>query len=237
MGEDRLPCCRRRGVDAVQALAVEAQATLVRFVREIDARRMAVKHSAASAAVWLRNRYLVSIRSAHQLVRLAKRIDAAPSVVGDGVASGAVNLDQADVVTRAVARIPSSVGVDIRERGAAELVRWCGELDPELLKRVGDRILSIAAPEVADELDRKAAEQAEARRAAGAVLHHGLRWGRLSAFWPAHPGGCGDRAGGDRSAVRAHFPGPSLARATPSRRARGRVSPGVGYDEAATQRG
>jgi hypothetical protein len=113
--------------------------------------------------VWYRNRHLVAIRSAHRLVRLAKRIDAAPAVVGEAVASGAVNLDQADVVTRAVARIPAEVGVDVRERAAAELVRLCGELDPELLKLVGDRILSLVAPEIADELDRRAAEHAEAQ--------------------------------------------------------------------------
>jgi hypothetical protein len=167
MGEDRLATLAAvrpwalsdaelvAGVDVVQTLAVEVQATLVRFVREIDVRRTAAEHSATSAAVWLRNRHLVSIRSAHKLVRLAKRIDAAPSVVGEAVADGRVNLDQADVVTRAVFRIPSSVGVDIRERAAAELVRLCGELDPELLKQVGDRILSLVAPEVADELDRR----------------------------------------------------------------------------------
>jgi hypothetical protein len=97
------------------------------------------------------------------LVRLAKRIDAAPSIVGEGVASGAVNLDQADVLTRALFRIPASVGVDVREQAAAKLVELCAELDPELLRQVGDRILSLVAPEVADELDRKAAERAEAQ--------------------------------------------------------------------------
>jgi hypothetical protein len=136
---------------------------LVRFVREIDVRRTASRFSASSASVWLRSRHRVSIRSAHKLVRLAKRIDAAPAVVGDGVASGVVNLDQADVVTRALFRIPGSVGVDIREQAATKLVELCAELDPELLAQVGDRILSLVAPEVADELDRRAAERDEAQ--------------------------------------------------------------------------
>jgi hypothetical protein len=42
-------------------------------------------------------------------------------------------------------------------------VRLCGELDPELLRHVGERILSLVAPEVADELDRRAAERDEAQ--------------------------------------------------------------------------
>jgi len=102
--------------------------------------------SASSASVW----YRVGVRSAHRLVRVAKRVAAAPEVVGEAVAGGAVNLDQADVVTRALARIPAEVGVDVRERAAAELVRWCAELDADLLKIAGERILSYVAPEVAD---------------------------------------------------------------------------------------
>jgi hypothetical protein len=150
-------------LDLAHALRVEAEAVSGRLLREIDVRKTASAVGASSAAVWYRNRHLVSIRSAHRLVRLAKRIDAAPQVVGEGVAGGRVNLDQADVVTRAVARIPGEVGVDIREQAAAELVRLCGELDPDLLKLVGDRILMIVAPETADELDRKAMEHEEAQ--------------------------------------------------------------------------
>jgi hypothetical protein len=175
MGEDRLSAlagCRPWAMsddelvaafDAAHGLRVEAEAVSLRLLREIDVRKTASNFSASSASVWYRNRHLVSIRTAHKLVRLAKRIDAAPDVVGDAVASGAVNLDQADVVTRAVFRIPPSVGVDIRERAAAKLVELCGELDPELLKQVGDRILSLVAPEVADELDRGATERDEAQ--------------------------------------------------------------------------
>jgi hypothetical protein len=151
------------GLDQLQALMVEAQAAMLRFLREIDARKAASAVAASSTAVWYRNRHRVGIRSAHRLVQLAKRVAAAPQVVGDGVESGAVNLDQADVVTRAVAAIPGEVGVEVRERAAAELVRLCAELDPEQLRMVGERILSLVAPEIAEELERTALERAEAR--------------------------------------------------------------------------
>jgi hypothetical protein len=175
MGEDRLAVLSAArpwvlsdevllaGFDALHALTVQAQAALVRFTVEIDARKAASKASASSTSVWFRDRHRVGIRSAYRLVRLAKRIEAAPAVVGDGVAEGRVNLDQADVLTRAVARIPAEVDVDIRERAAAELVRLCAELDADLLTIVGERILSIVAPEVADELDRKAMEHEAAQ--------------------------------------------------------------------------
>ena len=175
MGEDRLAVLSAArpwalsdealvaGIDALQALRVEVDAALVRFVREFDARRTALSLGASSAAVWLRNRYLVSVYGATRLVRLARRIDAAPAVVGDGVADGAVNLDQAEVLVRAVARIPGEVGVDVRERAAAKLVELCAELDPEQLRHAGDRILSLVAPEVAEEVDRRAVERDEAQ--------------------------------------------------------------------------
>jgi hypothetical protein len=136
---------------------------VLRYARRLDLLRAASKHSASSTAVWYRNRHRVGIRSTHRLVRIAKRVEAAPAVVGGAVACGAVNLDQADVVARALARIPREVGVDIRERAAAELVRWCAELDADLLTMAGDRILSYVAPEVADELDRKAMEREAAQ--------------------------------------------------------------------------
>jgi hypothetical protein len=151
------------GFDAAHALLVEAQAVVLRYARQLDLVRAARMLGASSTAVWYRNRHRVAVRSAHRLVRIAKRVAAAPDVVGDAVACGALNLDQADVVTRALARIPREVGVDIRERAAAEQVRWCAELDADLLKSVGDRILSYVAPEVADELDRKALDRAEAQ--------------------------------------------------------------------------
>jgi hypothetical protein len=151
------------GLDEAHAVLMEAQAVFLRYARQVDLLRCASKASASSTAVWMRDRHRVSIGSAHRWVRLAKRVDAAPDVVGAAVAEGRMNLDQADVVTRAVARIPGEVGVDVREAAAAELVRLCAELDPEYLEQVGDRILSIVAPEVADDLDRKAMEHEAAR--------------------------------------------------------------------------
>jgi hypothetical protein len=55
------------GFDALHALVTEAQAALVRFVREIEVRKTAAAHSASSAAVWYRNRHRVAIRSTHRL--------------------------------------------------------------------------------------------------------------------------------------------------------------------------
>jgi len=150
-------------LDQAHGLRVEAEALMLRLLRQIDVQRRASVVSASSASVWYRDRHRVAIRSAHRLVRIAKRVEAAPEVLGEAVACGAVNLDQADTVTRALARIPAEVGVVIREQAAAKLVELCAELDADLLNQVGQRILSLVAPQVADELDRRAAEREAAR--------------------------------------------------------------------------
>jgi hypothetical protein len=175
MGEDRLLALAERrpwamsgpelvaALDEAHALRVEVDALMLRLLRQIDVEKTASAVSASSTGVWYRNRHRVGIGGAHRLVRVAKRVAAAPDVLGEAVAFGAVNLDQADVVTYALARIPREVGVEIREQAAAALVELCAELDPDQLKQVGARILSLVAPEVADELDRKAMERDEAQ--------------------------------------------------------------------------
>jgi hypothetical protein len=109
-------------VDEAHGLVVEAQALLLRLLRQVDVEKTASAVSASSAGVWYRNRHRVAIGSAHRFVRIAKRVAAAPEVLGEAVADGRVNLDQADTVTWALARIPRKVGVDIREQAAAALV-------------------------------------------------------------------------------------------------------------------
>jgi len=71
------------GFDAAHGLLVEAQAVVLRYARQVDLLRAASRQSASSTAVWYRNRHRVAIRSAHQLVRIAKRVAAAPEVLGE----------------------------------------------------------------------------------------------------------------------------------------------------------
>jgi hypothetical protein len=151
------------GLDALVPWLVRVEAALLAWVREVDVQRIARRDGATSAAVWLRNRYRMSISTAHRYVKLAAAVDAAPQAVGDAVAGAEVNLDQAEVIVRSLAALPNDVGVEVRELAAKELVRLAGELDPAQLSVVGERILHVVAPGAADEADREALERAEAR--------------------------------------------------------------------------
>jgi hypothetical protein len=93
------------------------------------------------------------------VVRTAARLDAAPSVLGDAVASGAVNQEQAEAILTTLAGLPAEHHAD----AAGYLVQFSNDLDPAQLRKVGERILHLVAPEVAEEAERRALEEAEAR--------------------------------------------------------------------------
>ena len=63
--------------DQAHLLRCEADAILLRMVRQIDREKAADAVAATSTAVWYRNRHRVSIRTAHRWLRVAKRVAAA----------------------------------------------------------------------------------------------------------------------------------------------------------------
>ena len=59
--------------------------------------------------------------------------------------------------------LPSDVGSDVVDKAATVLVGYAAEHDPVALRRLGQRVLEVVAPELADELDRAALQRAEDR--------------------------------------------------------------------------
>ncbi|HZN17812.1 MAG TPA: DUF222 domain-containing protein, partial [Micromonosporaceae bacterium] len=153
-------------VDALDELHVLQQrlaAVNLALVREVDGRGLAVAQGASSTAVWLRGRMRMSIGAARRLVELAAAIDAGPAVVRDGLATGALTLEQAQVVTQAVAALPAEVGPAVVDKAAATLVGYASEYEPLALRRLGERILQVVAPEVAEQVEAAALGRAEQR--------------------------------------------------------------------------
>jgi hypothetical protein len=154
-------------LDVLVPLLAQAEAALLARIRELDGQGIARRDGATSAAVWLRNRYLMALPRAQRYVRLAAAVDASPAPVQDAVAGAEVTLDQADAIVRSLQALPADVGPDVRSLAAKELVRVAGDLDPDHLVLVGRRILHVVAPDAADEADRRALEHAEAKAREG----------------------------------------------------------------------
>ncbi|WP_406074306.1 DUF222 domain-containing protein [Micromonospora sp. NBC_01638] len=155
-------------LDATHVVAQRLAAVQLGLVRELDARGLAVAQGASSTAVWLRERLRVSGRSARQLVQLAGTVDAAPGAVRDALFSGAITVEQGRVVAETIATLPAEAGPEVADKATALLIAWADRFDPTILSRLGERILTHVAPDLADQAElaalERATERAEARR-------------------------------------------------------------------------
>ncbi|HET8680888.1 MAG TPA: DUF222 domain-containing protein, partial [Micromonosporaceae bacterium] len=133
------------------------------LVRELDGRGLAVAQGASSTAVWLRARMHMPIGAARRLVELAAALDTGPAVVREALAAGALSVEQAQVITRAVTALPAGTGPAVADKAAATLVGYAQDHEPVVLRRLGERILQVVAPDAAEEIEAAALERAERR--------------------------------------------------------------------------
>jgi hypothetical protein len=159
-------------VDAVHALEQRLAAVKLALVREVDGRGVAVAQGASSTAVWLRQRLRLTVPAARRLVETAGSLDAAPVVVRDALAAGAMTAEQARVIADTVATVGRLAGPQAAEKAAGLLAEEAGQFDPSLLRRLGSRILDHVAPDLADAAAAKALEA----EAGYAERHRELTW-------------------------------------------------------------
>jgi len=150
-------------LDATHVLEQQLAAVKLGLVRELDSRGVPVGQGASSTMVWLRHRLRVSIPAARTLVELATALDSGPAVLREALGSGEINAQQAQAIASTVTSLPAQAGSDVVDKAATVLVGYAAEHDPVALRRSGQRVLEVVAPELADELDRAALQRAEDR--------------------------------------------------------------------------
>ncbi|NYG56758.1 HNH endonuclease signature motif containing protein [Nocardioides perillae] len=120
------------------------------------------------------------------LVRHAAALEARHGTVLAAMAAGVVLPEQAEVICKAVDALPADwVGVEVVDAARAHLLQLAGSFDAVELKRLGDRILDVVAPEIADDVERERLEREEAAAAAAASFTltrdgHGKAHGRFT---------------------------------------------------------
>ncbi|MET8353722.1 MULTISPECIES: DUF222 domain-containing protein [unclassified Micromonospora] len=154
-------------LDATHTVAQRLATVQLGLVRELDARGLAVAQGASSTAVWLRERLRLSGRSARQLVQLAATVDAAPSAVRDALLTGAITVEQGRVVAETIGDLPVEAGPEVTDKATQLLIAWADRFDPAILSRLGARVLSHVAPDLADQAELAALERAAERAEAG----------------------------------------------------------------------
>jgi len=150
----------------------------LRVLAEADRSDVGAESAAASTGAWLAVQTRQPRGRAHQDVRLAVAMSEECTATRDALANGAVDVEQARVIVRAVQSIteqaPEAVRSDatVVERAEKHLIQLAGEHDAAVLRRLARHVLEVVAPEAADlALGKKLeAEEAAASRATSLEL-------------------------------------------------------------------
>ncbi|WP_460853118.1 HNH endonuclease signature motif containing protein [Nocardioides montaniterrae] len=150
-----------------KAAALVEIAALKAQVDELELRVLAgsgdlAQHNGAKdVGQWLAHEAHLDPRTCHGELKLAEALDEKWRVVGAGMRAGAVNRAQAQVIVSALEKLPPEIDQVTTRRAEKHLVELAGQFGPRELRTLGDRILAVVAPEIADDADAKALEREE----------------------------------------------------------------------------
>lgn len=115
---------------------------------------------ATTTATWLARATRLTVRSARRAAHLASALEGYAAVRA-GLADGAVNLEQAEVIVRALDALPDDLPGDVREQAERHLVELAAVHDACDLRALGDRVLTVVAPEIGEAHEAKKLADAE----------------------------------------------------------------------------
>ncbi|WP_283247963.1 HNH endonuclease signature motif containing protein [Nocardioides coralli] len=122
---------------------------------------VAEEHGARTAGVWLAHQARLERPEGRRLQQLAEALDQRWHRVASALLAGEVSRAQAEAIVAALEALPGDLDREVRARAEAHLVGLAGEFGPAQLRRLGQRILDVVAPAVAEEHERRALERAE----------------------------------------------------------------------------
>ena len=120
---------------------------------------------AATTATWLARATRTTVRSSRRAVHLATTLETYQRLRA-GYAAGRVNTEQAEVIARALDALPTDIPNTVKADAEQRLVELAAHHDACDLRVLGDRVLDVVAPAVADahEAARLEAEERAAAR-------------------------------------------------------------------------
>lgn len=167
---------KREALTRLSSLRDQLEALFLRVVA-VSA-DVAEEAACRDVAGWLAAETLADRPAAGAVQRLAGSLAGRWQRVGDAVRDGAVSIEQARVICRRLDDLhdaPAGEGVEpldreVLARAEVELVRLARQHTPSELRRLGERIVALVAPQLGDERDRQALEAAERRASAATRL-------------------------------------------------------------------
>ncbi|MGW5366524.1 DUF222 domain-containing protein [Actinopolymorpha pittospori] len=135
---------------AMRQLAVcEAKLASLRLslTRQAELNEVRKLTGAANAAGWVRQQTRMGRREASVSVRLAKALDQTLRATGQALSGGEISLGQAQVIERAIRRLPNDVDAEVRAEAEAFLLDSAQALDVDDLDKAGKHLYEVIAPE------------------------------------------------------------------------------------------
>ncbi|WP_460852622.1 HNH endonuclease signature motif containing protein [Nocardioides montaniterrae] len=145
-----------RGLAALKAQVEEAEMRLLAASGDL-----AQDNGARDAGMWLAHEAHLDPQAMRAELKLAEAIDERWRQIGVAMREGFVNRAQAQVIVAALEKLPPEIDQVTRRRAEKHLVELAGQFGPRELRTLGERILAVVAPEIADEADAKALEREE----------------------------------------------------------------------------
>src|SRR4051794_9456234 len=122
-----------------------------------------------SVATWLAAESHTDPRDRAGELALARSLDRRWGRLAAALADGSVHVSQARVIAHALEDLPEGeVGAEAIGRAEEALIGWAEQHAPRALRRLGRRVLEVAAPDACEQAEGRLLEQEE-RRAAGAT--------------------------------------------------------------------
>jgi hypothetical protein len=119
-----------------------------------------------SAATWLAVESRTDPRERVRELALARSLERRWTRLAAAVTDGSVNLAQASVIVHALEDLPEKeVGAEAVAKAEEALIGYAEQYAPRHLRRLGRRILEVAAPDLCDEAEGRALEREERRAA------------------------------------------------------------------------
>ena len=162
LGEDET----RTALCEVTALA--AQVAALELALAVHGHDVGVEDATAatSTGVWWAVATRQTRRSASGKVKLALALECRWRRVQAGLGAGRVLPEQAQVIVKALEDLPADLGEELLGRAEEVLVGYAGSHDAAELAVLGAHVLTVIAPEIGEERDRKRLEKAEQDAAA-----------------------------------------------------------------------
>jgi hypothetical protein len=159
----------------LDSLCRQVAALRLAAVREVDNRSAATTVGASDTRAWMRAALQTRPASAVREQRLAAAMDTRHVAIGQALAAAELNLDQAEVIVRALDALPRKLDPDTAQRAETFLLEQARELDAQALGRVGRHLRQVIDPDGEDRLAGEELASTTRRELSLSPDEHGMR--------------------------------------------------------------